>query len=62
MHCVCLSVIQIDSVFKMSKDYHPHTFLEECKNVVKEKKTTKFINDELEHFSDKSDEGISDKK
>ena len=46
----------------MSKDYLPHIFLEECKNVVKEKKTTKFINDELEHFPNKSDEGISDEK
>ena len=55
-HCVCLSVILIDSVFKMSKNYHPQAFLEECKYVLKKNKMGKFINKELEIFSDESDE------
>ena len=55
-HYVCLSVILIDSVFKMSKNYHPQAFLEECKYVLKKNKMGKFINKELEIFSDESDE------
>ena len=35
---ICLSVILIDSAFKMGKNYYPQVFLEECKYVVKEKK------------------------
>ena len=30
-HCVCLSMILIDSVVKMDKNYYPQIFLEECK-------------------------------
>ena len=36
-HCICLSVILIDSVFKMGKNYDLQVFLE-CKCTVKEKK------------------------
>ena len=35
---VCLSVILMDSVFRIGQDYYPQVFLEECKFVVKEKK------------------------
>ena len=34
-HCVCLSVILINSVLKVSKNYYSQEFLEECKYVVK---------------------------
>ena len=37
-HCICLSVILIDSVFKIGKSCCPQDFLEECKNIVKEKR------------------------
>ena len=30
-YCICLSVILIDSVFKMSKSYYPQVILEEYK-------------------------------
>ena len=36
-HRICLSIILIDSVFKMSKNYYPQMFLKECKYIVKEK-------------------------
>ena len=36
-HHICLSIILIDSVFKMSKNYYPQMFLKECKYIVKEK-------------------------
>ena len=54
-HCVYLSVILIDSVFKMGKNYYPQVFSEECKYVVKENKMSKFINDQFEISFDKSD-------
>ena len=34
-HCVCLSVILLDSIFRISKSYYTQVFLEECKYVVK---------------------------
>ena len=36
-HCICLSVILIDSVFKTSKNYYPQVFIE-CKYTVIQKK------------------------
>ena len=36
-HHICLSIILIDSVFKMNKNYYPQMFLKECKYIVKEK-------------------------
>ena len=35
---ICLSVILMDSVFRIGQNYYPQMFLEECKYVVKEKK------------------------
>ena len=49
---ICLSVILIDSVFRTGKNYYPQVFLEECKYVVKEKKITKYIIDDIEISSD----------
>ena len=36
-HCIWLSVILIDSVFRMGENYYPQVFLEECKYIIKEK-------------------------
>ena len=57
----------IDSVYRKDKDYYPQVFLEEREYFVKEKKTSKFINDNIEIYSDNSDkedcdEENSDKK
>ena len=52
-HCVCLSVILIDFVFRIGKNY---LFLEECKQIFKEKKMTKYIADIIEISSDDFDE------
>ena len=65
--CISLSVILIDSVYRKDKDYYPQVFLEEREYFVKEKKTSKFINDNIEISSDNSDkedcdEVNSDKK
>lgn len=55
-HCVCLSVILLDSVFKLGIKYYPQVFLEKYKHYVKEKVVGKFNNDELEVSPNESDE------
>ena len=55
--CICLSIVLIDSVFKMGKKYYPPVFLEECKYIVKEKRATKYINEDLEISSDSNESG-----
>ena len=59
-------MILIDSVFKMGKIYHPQVILEECKYIVNEKVTSRFISDDLEiylvkSFEDASDDGETEK-
>ena len=46
----------LDSVFRSGKNYYPQTFMEKSKYVVKEKKISKYIVDDIEISSD------SDKK
>ena len=60
--CICLSVTWIDSVYRRDKNHYPQVFLEECKCVVKEKRTFKFITDYIEISSDDSDKEDSDKE
>ena len=43
----------IDSVFRTGKNYY-HVLLEECREISKEKKVPKYINDDIE-ISDDSD-------
>ena len=52
----------IDSVYKTGKNYYPQAILEECKYVVKEKKMPEYNTDDIEIFSDDSDEENSDKE
>ena len=56
----------IDSVFRRGDNCYPQVFLEECKYVVKEKKISKYIVDDIEISSDSdienSDEENSDEK
>ena len=59
--CVCLSVISVDSVSRTGNNYYPQMFLKECKYVIKEKKMSKYIIDNIEISSD-SDRGHSDEK
>ena len=61
-HCICLSVILINSIFRKDKDYYPQVFLEEFKYVVKEKKTSKLITEDIETSSDDSDRVNSDEE
>ena len=61
---ICLLVVLLDSVISRITDYYPALSLEECKQVVKEKKIPKYIIDDIEiSDSDRenSDEENSDK-
>ena len=49
----------IDSIYRKDKDYYPQVFLNECKYVVKEKKISKFITDDIKISSDDSDRANS---
>ena len=57
--CIGLSVILIDSAYTKDKNYYPQVFLEECKYVVKDKKTSKLIIEDIEISSDDSDNEIN---
>ena len=51
----CLSLVLIDSAISTGKIYYPQVFLEECKYVVKEKKISEYIIEDIELSSDGSD-------
>ena len=36
-HCIYLSLILIDSIVEIDKNFYPQVFLEECKYIVKRK-------------------------
>ena len=55
-YCSSLSVILNHSALKWLKNYYPQLLLGECKYMVKDKKISRYINDDLEIFSDDSDE------
>ena len=45
----CLSLIVLDFVIRVSKNYyHPQTLLEECKYVIRKNKMENLINDDLD--------------
>ena len=44
----------IDSIYRKDKNYYPQVFLDESKYVVKEKKTSNFITDDIESSLDDS--------
>ena len=59
LECVCLSLILLDSVYKKNK-YYPRVILKECNYIIKEKKNSikTFITNNVDIFSDDSDEEI----
>ena len=44
----CIACTTLDSVLKINKKNYPQTYLEECKYKVKQVRTPRFINIELE--------------
>lgn len=59
-HCICLSLVLTGSILKMSKSYYPQLLLEEFKYIVKERKVTRHITEDLEYSDDDLD--ISDEQ
>ena len=47
---ICLSVILVDSVFRIVKNYYPQVFLEEYKYIVKERNIPEYITDDRNLF------------
>ena len=51
MYCNATAVLKIDSVYKQSKNYHPQTYVEECKYTDAEKKQCNMLsNDDDDGF------------
>lgn len=48
--CVSISVVVIDSVFKMNKDYYSKRYLEECRYKDKEIKRIRYITEDSNFF------------
>ena len=61
-HCICLSVILIDSVFRAGNNCYTQVFLEERKHVAKEKKMSEYITDDIKISSDDSAREDSDEE
>ena len=58
--CPCLSIILLDSVVNIDKEYYPQIILEEYKHAVKKKKIMNTINEEL-NLDESADESDNDK-
>ena len=52
MHYTCIACINSDSVIRMEKKNYPQVHLEECKNRMKKRKITKFIEVKLKSESE----------
>ena len=46
-HCICIQVIDIDSVLKIDKRAYLQAYLEQCKYKLKKRKIVNYINDEI---------------
>ena len=58
--CICLLVILIYLVYRRDQSYYPQVFLGECKYVVKEKKMSNYITDDINVSCGDSDKAKSD--
>ena len=53
----CLSLIVLDFVIRVSKNYYPQTLLEECKYAIRKNKMENLINDDLDVSSSDNETG-----
>ena len=58
----CLSIILINSAFKIDKHYYPLIFLEDCKYAEKQNRMSNSIDEDTDISSDESDEEVSDEE
>ena len=56
MYCNATAVLKIDSVYKQSKNYHPHVQVEECKYTDAEKQQCNMLSDDED--DDDDDDGF----
>ena len=56
----CLSLISLDSVIKMGKNYYPQTLLEECKYKLTNKKVEDLITNDIDSSSESDSESDSE--
>ena len=56
MHYICIACVTIDSVIKMDKKNYPQIYLKQCKYRVKILQMSRFINAELESYSESDSE------
>ena len=56
-----MSVILLDSIFRIGKNYYPQVLLEEYKYVIKEKNIHSYIIDDVEISSDSDEETLLEK-
>ena len=56
-----MSVILLDSIFRVGKNYYPQVLLEEYKYVIKEKNIHSYIIDDVEISSDSDEETLLEK-
>ena len=52
MYYTCIACITIDSVVRMEKKNHPQVYLEKCKYKIKKIQMSRFVNTELEPYSE----------
>ena len=50
MYCNATAVLKIDSVYKQGKNYHPQTYVEECKYTDAEKQQCNMLSDDDDGF------------
>ena len=50
MYCNATTVLKIYSVYKQGKNYHPQTYVEECKYTDVEKQRRSMLSDEDDEF------------
>ena len=56
-----MSVILLDSIFRVGKNYYPQVLLEEYKYVIKEKNIHSYIIDDVEISCDSDEETLLEK-
>ena len=58
----CISLIMLDSVFRVNKKYYPQTLLEECKYAIRKNKMDNLINHDLSLSSSDERDNESDER
>ena len=46
MYCNAAAVLKIDSIYKLGKNYHPQTYVEECKYADAKKQQCNMLSDD----------------